>query len=330
MDEITVIVQYENTNGGIGSLFSISDPTTTNSHFHLYQYGNTVGFEFRNADSPKYAATCVNAVDSELNTVAFKAETDVGYKLFANGIHGATLAKEAAAYQFIRDLANQTTGYVGKTKRPNGINQYPFTGVIHSIEIYAQPLSDAYLIARTSETAVNEQRVFYNGDETGSKFFRIPFLLATENNTLIAGTDVNFGSTGDSAENIDCAIRVKTSASTKSAYEGWSDAQIPSALHMQDYTDAVGYRQQSASFIDGVIVEDGELSNRILLVIDAWRNRQTSPRIKGRHLKETVAHRDGGLLFMRHIAFFRGICGKQLFSPCFIRFAQLRRVLQEP
>lgn len=270
LDEITVIVQYENTNAGIGSLFSISDPTTTNSHFHLYQYGNTVGFEFRNADSPKYAATCANAVDSELNTVAFKAETDVGYKLFANGIHGATLAKEAAAYQFIRDLANQTTGYVGKTKRPNDINQYPFTGVIHSIEIYAQPLSDAYLIARTSETAVNEQRVFYNGDETGSKFFRIPFLLATENNTLIAGTDVNFGSTGDSAENIDCAIRVKTSASTKSAYEGWSDAQIPSALHMQDYTDAVGYQQQSASFIDGVIVEDGELSNRILLVIDAW------------------------------------------------------------
>ena len=25
--------------------------------------------------------------------------------------------------------------------------------------------------------------------------------------------------------------------------------------------------------------------------------RQTSPRIKGRHLKETVAHRDGGQLF---------------------------------
>ena len=60
------------------------------------------------------------------------------------------------------------------------------------------------------------------------------------------------------------------------------------------------------------------------------RKRQTSPRIKGRHLKETVAHRDGGLLFMRHIAFFRGICGKRLFSPCVIRFAQLRRSLQDP
>ena len=35
-------------------------------------------------------------------------------------------------------------------------------------------------------------------------------------------------------------------------------------------------------------------------------------------------------IILRHIAFFRGICGKQLFSPCFIRFAQLRRVLQDP
>ena len=61
-----------------------------------------------------------------------------------------------------------------------------------------------------------------------------------------------------------------------------------------------------------------------------FRKRQTSPRIKGRQLKETVAHRDGGLLFMRHIAFFRGICWKQLFSPCVISFAQPRRISQNP
>ena len=33
---------------------------------------------------------------------------------------------------------------------------------------------------------------------------------------------------------------------------------------------------------------------------------------------------------MRHIAFFRGSRGKQLFSPCFASFTQLRRVLQNP
>lgn len=270
LDEITVIVKYENTNDGIGSLFSISDPTTSNSHFHLYQYGNTVGFEFRNVDNPKYSTTCANAVDGAVNTIAFKAEAGVGYKLFANGIHGATLTKEGNAYQFINDLTNQTASYVGKTERPDSVNQYQFTGTIHSIEIYAQPLSDAYLIARTAETAVDDQRIFYNGDETDSQFFRIPFLLSTEDDTLIAGTDANFGSTGDSAENIDCAIKIKTSASTKTASEGWNDASIPDALHMKDYSDSAGYRQQSASFIDGVIVEDTEISNRIILVIDAW------------------------------------------------------------
>ena len=33
---------------------------------------------------------------------------------------------------------------------------------------------------------------------------------------------------------------------------------------------------------------------------------------------------------MSHIAFFLGICGKQLFSPGFASFAQLRRVSQDP
>ena len=33
---------------------------------------------------------------------------------------------------------------------------------------------------------------------------------------------------------------------------------------------------------------------------------------------------------MRHIAFFRGICGKQAFCPCFVSFTQLRRISQNP
>ena len=47
-------------------------------------------------------------------------------------------------------------------------------------------------------------------------------------------------------------------------------------------------------------------------------------------ISTSCCQRDGGLLFMRHITFFRGSRGQQLFSPCFISFAQLRRVLQNP
>ena len=42
---------------------------------------------------------------------------------------------------------------------------------------------------------------------------------------------------------------------------------------------------------------------------------------EGRPVKTT-----GGLLFLRHIAFFRGSRGKQLFGPCLICFAQTRRI----
>ena len=65
-------------------------------------------------------------------------------------------------------------------------------------------------------------------------------------------------------------------------------------------------------------------------IIPMESNRQTSPRIKGRHLKENCCSPRWRSIILQHIAFFRGICGKQLFSPCSIRFAQPRRILQEP
>ena len=112
--------------------------------------------------------------------------------------------------------------------------------------------------------------VFTNDDTTGSTYFRIPFLLRTSKDTLIAGTDANFGSAGDSAENIDAALRLKPNASQHTTEEGWQDAFIPHALHFKDYTDELGYRQQSASLIDGCIVEDTAHSGRIRLIIDLW------------------------------------------------------------
>ena len=65
-------------------------------------------------------------------------------------------------------------------------------------------------------------------------------------------------------------------------------------------------------------------------IIPMESNRQTSPRIKGRHLKENCCSPRWRSIILQHIAFFRSICGKQLFSPCFVSFAQLRRISQNP
>ncbi len=47
-DNITLLVKYKNTTNGPGSLLSVSDTSKNDAHFHLYQSGNRVGFEFRN------------------------------------------------------------------------------------------------------------------------------------------------------------------------------------------------------------------------------------------------------------------------------------------
>lgn len=114
--------------------------------------------------------------------------------------------------------------------------------------------------------------VFFKGDATGSQYFRIPFLLSTSRDTLIAGVDVNFGSIGDSAENIDLAIRIKPKASAYDSRTGWQEAVLPEVMHMHDYADEKGHNPQSASFIDGVIVQDEIKTGRIFVLADlfAW------------------------------------------------------------
>lgn len=113
--------------------------------------------------------------------------------------------------------------------------------------------------------------VYEAGDATDSTWFRIPFLWQTAKGSLIAGTDANFGSNGDSAENIDVAIRRKERAVDFAAGEGWEDAFLPEALHFLDYSDEPGWAHMSASLIDGVIAEDRVLgTGKLFIWIDIW------------------------------------------------------------
>ncbi len=269
LDEMTVIVKFKNTNTGVGSLFSVSDPAQVAAHFHIYQNNDRLGFEYRDRDDPFYEASCT-IYAREWNTVAFSAGRDTGYRLFANGALGASLEKTGADYRFLSDAASWSSCSVGKTVRGNDPEGYPFTGTIERLEIYAGALPDEELAARTAQTQRGDAFVFYAGDATGSAHFRIPFLWNTPDGTLIAGADANFGSGGDSAENIDIALRRKPNAAGYGAMEGWQDAFVPDAMHMLDYADENGYRQRSASFIDAVIVQDTLGGGRILLLADAW------------------------------------------------------------
>lgn len=114
------------------------------------------------------------------------------------------------------------------------------------------------------------EKLFYDGDATGSRYFRIPFLWTTAKGTLVAGSDANFGSTGDSAENIDVTLRLRSLHDNAGEENEWQDPIIPKALHMRDFADEPGYKQKSASFIDAVIFEDRLASKRLFMHVDAW------------------------------------------------------------
>ena len=104
-----------------------------------------------------------------------------------------------------------------------------------------------------------------------SRFFRIPFMLATQSGGLIVGADANRATTGDSADNIDAVVRVKPAATGVPLEAGWEAPQIVPPLDMRDFPADSEYAQQSASVIDGAVVQDRS-TGRITLLIDlfAW------------------------------------------------------------
>ena len=77
-----------------------------------------------NKSFSKYSAYCTT-FGHEDNIVAFKAGSGVGYKLFANGQKGGVTAKTGDDYQWLGDIPNLTTGYIGKMDRLISSSSYP-------------------------------------------------------------------------------------------------------------------------------------------------------------------------------------------------------------
>ena len=109
----------------------------------------------------------------------------------------------------------------------------------------------------------------FNRENSPSHFFRVPFMVATANDTLVAGCDANRATTGDSADNIDALIRRKPNASRYSISNGWEPPSLIKPLEMRDYSEKYGYSPTSSSVIDGAIIEDS-VRNRLMIVIDLW------------------------------------------------------------
>ncbi|WP_171681722.1 sialidase domain-containing protein [Paenibacillus planticolens] len=225
LDEGTIIVRFRYTPGSsIMSLFSLSNNTTANGHFHLYISPTAIGSENRYAEPGQTQVNTHVKTDAlvlkenEVHTVAMVMDKAKGYKYFLDGV----MVKQdtTSARKFLNNIYAPNSAKLGLTERPAGSNQYPFTGDIDFAEVYSKPLADQELVSITGVTntvpIVNPipdgakitapLNVFTPGF-MNSSYYRIPALLQTKKGTLIAGIDRRNASAADSPNNIDAVVR---------------------------------------------------------------------------------------------------------------------------
>ncbi len=294
--DMTIVVQFKQDNNAYGALFSLSDPTNANCYFSLIVYDSTLVVEHRETgrddlNNKVNSAWPTPLAADEINTVALRATENQGYDLFVNGELVQQVVLDEASYLAPGEISNIAAGYVGKTYRSTAANGYPFLGSVYEIQVYDHPLSDEELLERTAATPkvtpayrddfINVFEAYLSENNTdgstaanaGSNYFRIPSLLSTQQGTLIAATDLRYGGTADSANNLDIGVRTRTAGETE-----WNDVIAPAyfgdfsnATHIMNSSSSYTYNNASASFIDPVLVEDTMFhDSRIFMVTDAF------------------------------------------------------------
>ena len=268
LEEGTIVTRFNMDDTSIQSLIGLSDGNKANNYFSLYVSGGKVGYELRrqegNGDFNIHHSTDAT-FNKGVNTLALKIESGVGAKIFLNGSLVKSISDPNIKFLNAIDL---NSGFIGKTDRANGSNEYLFRGDIDFMDIYAEPISDNYLLRKTGETKAPSEDsllpddvyktepidLFYPG-YLGSRGYRIPALETTKEGTILASIDVrNNGDHDAPHNNIDVGIR------RKELNGDWEEAQV-----------IVNYPGQSAaidtSLMSAMIEEDGVEKERLFLIV---------------------------------------------------------------
>ncbi|MGL5244061.1 MAG: sialidase domain-containing protein, partial [Sarcina sp.] len=205
------------------------------------------------------------------NTLALKIDKDKGYTIYLNGSIVKTVTDINA--KFLDDIQGLNAAFIGKTDRNSG-NEYNFKGDIDFMDIYAEPLSDNYLLKETAETAKpnddenlpegvykSEPIDLFSPNYLNSNNYRIPALYTTKQGTVLASIDARISHGGDSPNNIDTAIR------RKEKDKEWEEGKI-----ILDFPAA-------ASAIDTSMIQD-EKTGRIFLLVTHFADGYGFPNAK--------------------------------------------------
>lgn len=258
------------------TLFSLSNSSYTDAHIHVYiDNRGFLGLEARNTGETTYLNLQAPAEVSTHTThmMALSADPVDGYKFYFDGMlvfHMpiSLLASWNYTYRFMSSIEGADVGYIGATYRAGTLG-YPYHGTIEQIEVYDVVLSEQELEAKTyieKEPGIVKQENVFSFEDWDTNGIRIPSILRTSHNTIIATGDIRFGNAGggsnDPPNNCDVGIRVSSDGG-----QSWSDPKM--LVNFLDYPNtALNYLPtDSASYCDSVLVE-GQ-NGRVFFFCDA-------------------------------------------------------------
>lgn len=277
IDSGTIFMEFTPTSmSTANSLISLSDSSHTDAHIHVYiDNRGFLGIEVRNAGESTYLNLQAPA-EVSLNTshmMALTADPVDGYKFYFDGALAfhmpiSLLASWNYDYRFMSTVENINVGYIGATYRAGTLG-YPYYGTIDRVEVYDIVLSDQTLKNKTyieKDPGIIKQENVFSFEDWNTNGIRIPSILRTSHDTIIATGDIRFGNAGggsnDPPNNCDVGIRVSSDGG-----QSWSDPKM--LVNFLDYpNEALNYLpRDSASYCDSVLVE-GQ-NGRVFFFCDA-------------------------------------------------------------
>lgn len=298
----TIIVEFKPTTTTVAtSLISLSNSSVSDAHFHLYvDNRGFLGIEVRNAGETRYVnlQAPIEVISNTTHKVAFTASPTDGYKFYYNGdliYHMPIRLIELweHTYRFMSTVENVNVGHVGATNR-GGTLAYPFYGEINDLRVYSSVWSEASLKAETyiaKDSGIIKQENVFSFEDWDTKGIRIPAVIRTAQNTIIATGDIRYGdaagTSNDPPNNCDIGIRVSNDGG-----QTWSTPEM--LLNFLDYPNEpqVPIQKDSASYCDSLLVNGH--NGRVFFFCDAVTGWVRAP-----YAAATTGYTDDGHLILK-------------------------------
>ncbi|MGI6164654.1 MAG: exo-alpha-sialidase [Limnochordia bacterium] len=264
MSEASVLARFRTSGLGVFTFFSASNDRFPDGEMAFTMVNGQLMCHVRDTDGKvKQVYTAPgNYSDGKWHTGVLTLGS-TGTEVYVDGRKIAE-GNVPVCFNSVKDLNSMSIGRNVDNKGEPG--EWHYEGDIDLVQVYDKALSEEEIVRLSMPTITETHKislpdgvvktepakVFYPGLD-GSRAYRIPSLITTKDNTIIAGIDKRVSHSADSPNNIDAAIRRSTDNG-----ETWQDIQV-----LIDYP---GEGSDGASVIDMSLLQDNGTGTIWLLI----------------------------------------------------------------